>query len=87
MQLTFESRRAENVVVIRCRGRITFGPEAEGLEAEVERQTKIPGSSAWRVRNVVLDLGETEYLDSSGLGMLVRLFTLLRAAGGAEQGK
>lgn len=83
MPLTFQSRIIdERVAVIRCKGRIAFGPEAEALEAEVERQTKVAGTNFYQVKIVVLNLGETEYIDSSGLGTLIRLYGVLRAVGG-----
>jgi anti-sigma B factor antagonist len=83
MPLTFQSRIIdERVAVIRCKGRIAFGPEAEALEAEVERQTKLAGTNFYQVKIVVLNLAETEYIDSSGLGTLLRLYGVLRAVGG-----
>lgn len=82
MQLTFESQIINQVAVIRCKGRITFGPEAEALEKEVERQTKIEGTSVYVVKRVLLQLGEVDFIDSSGLGALVRLSKLIHAAGG-----
>src|SRR6516162_9666340 len=82
MPLTFESQVIDEVAVIRCRGRLTFGSESEALEAEVDRQTKVAGTSLYEFREVVLHLGETEHLDSAGLGVLVRLHSVLRAAGG-----
>lgn len=82
MQLTFESQLIDEAAVIRCRGRITFGPEAEALEAEVDRHTKVDGTSIFRLKRVVLQLGEVDFIDSSGLGALVRLFGTLRNAGG-----
>jgi len=53
------------------------------LKAEVEKQTKVPGTDIVCAQWVVLDLAETDYIDSSGLGALVRLLAVLRAAGGA----
>lgn len=82
MPLTFESKVVDEVVVIGCKGRIALGPEVSALEAEVDRHTRIDGSSAFRIKRVVLKLAETDFLDSSGLGTLVRLFGILRAAGG-----
>src|SRR5215472_10469891 len=83
MPLTFESRIIDNrVAVIRCRGRITLGEEVHALEREVDRLTKIDGSNYYRFKHVVLQLAETDFLDSSGLGCLVRLYGVLRAAGG-----
>lgn len=83
MPLTFESQLIDNkVAVIRCKGRITLGEEVNALEKEVDRLTKVDGSNYYRAKHVVLQLAETDFLDSSGLGCLVRLYGVLRAAGG-----
>ena len=82
MRLTLQSQTLEDVVVIRCRGRIVAGTEAEALQVELERQTQIPGTSLQTVKWVVLQLAEVDYIDSSGLGTLLRMFSALRAAGG-----
>jgi len=82
MQLTLQSRTMDDVVVIRCRGRIVAGTEAEALQLELERQTQIPGTNLLTVKWVVLQLAEVDYIDSSGLGTLVRMFSALQAAGG-----
>ena len=83
MRLTLQSQTTDEVVVIRCRGRIVAGAEAEALQVELERQTQIPGTNLLTVKWVVLQLAEVDYIDSSGLGTLVRLFNALRAAGGS----
>jgi anti-anti-sigma factor len=83
MRLTLQSRLMDDVVVIRCDGRITLGVEVDALEAELEKQTKIPGTDFRVVKKVVLQLAGADYVDSSGLGALVRMFGVLRAAGGA----
>jgi anti-sigma B factor antagonist len=82
MRLTLQSELMEDVVVIRCKGRIVYGAEVNALLAEVETQTKSPGTDILSVKNVVLQLAETDYIDSSGLGALIRLFGILRAVGG-----
>ncbi len=73
LTLTNESRR--DVVVVRCQGRIVSGDEARHLQAEIERLTAL-------TKNVVLELSEITYLDSGGLGSLVRIYGVLRAARG-----
>ena len=70
-------------MVIRCRGRIVAGTEVEALQVELEKQTQIPGTNLLTVQWVVLQLAEVDYIDSSGLGALVRMFNALRAAGGS----
>jgi anti-sigma B factor antagonist len=82
MRLTLQSQLMQDVVVIRCQGRIVAGDEVEALQAELEKQTKIPGTKLLKVKRVVLQLAEADYIDSSGLAALVRLFGVLRAAGG-----
>jgi anti-anti-sigma factor len=82
MRLTLQSQLTGDVVVIRCRGRIVAGEEADALEAELERQTKIPGTIIVVSKKVVLQMAETDFIDSSGLGSLVRMLSVLRASGG-----
>jgi anti-anti-sigma factor len=75
MQLTVQSQTVGDVVIIRCKGRIVSGDEARHLQQEVEKLTPL-------TKNVVLQLAEVTYLDSGGLGSLVRLYGVLRAARG-----
>jgi anti-anti-sigma factor len=75
MQLTVQSQTVGDVVIIRCKGRIVSGEEARHLQQEVEKLTPL-------TKNVVLQLAEVTYLDSGGLGSLVRLYGVLRAARG-----
>jgi len=82
VKLTVESHVKDDVLVIRCKGRISFGNEVEALEAEVHKHTKIAGTDILTVKQVVIQLAETDYVDSSGLGALIRLLGVLRAAGG-----
>jgi anti-sigma B factor antagonist len=75
MRLSLETQLMKDVVVIRCRGRIVLGKEADVLQAELNKQTELR-------KKVVLNLAETDYLDSRGLGALVRALSVLRAKGG-----
>jgi anti-sigma B factor antagonist len=75
MQLTLTNHRSGNVVIIACQGRIITGEETRALQAEVERLTLAS-------KNVVLDLAGIAFIDSSGLGSLVRLRGVLRASRG-----
>jgi anti-sigma B factor antagonist len=78
MRLTLQSQLLEHVVVIRCQGRIVAGAEVNALQAEMDKHTEIR-------KNVVLHLADVDYVDSSGLGALVRAYGTLRAAGGSLQ--
>ncbi len=75
MQLTLEHHDTGDAIVIRCRGRIVTGEEAKLLQAEVEKRTIL-------TKNVVLQLADVSYIDSGGLGSLVRLLGVLRSARG-----
>lgn len=61
--------------MLRCEGRIVGGPEAETLEHNYKRL-----AAEWCA--FVLELGGVAHLDSTGLGLLVRLLSRARAAGG-----
>jgi anti-sigma B factor antagonist len=75
MQLILRSQVVGEIVALQCRGRIVAGEEAQFLQAEVQRLTQM-------TKNVVLQLAEVNYIDSGGLGAIVRLLGVLRAARG-----
>jgi len=75
MPLQLETRHIGRVAVVRCRGRLTTGGEAQALQEEVARL-------APETKNIVLNLAEANYVDSGALGLLVRLFRSLRTDGG-----
>jgi len=72
MNLTLQSQRIAGVAVIRCQGRIVVGEEVRTLQEEIEKHHL-------ETKKYVLQLGEVSYLDSGGLGALVRLLGTLRA--------
>src|SRR5581483_4321582 len=75
MRLTLNTRDLGNVRLIRCEGRLVAGAEAESLRQCVE-------SIFSDHCDVVLHLGGVTFIDSSGLGTLVRLLSKAHAAGG-----
>lgn len=75
MPLQIESRLVGKVTVVKCTGRIVAGAESDSLLEHVQRL--IPSE-----RYIVLHLGDVQFVDSTGLGMLVRLLTSVRAARG-----
>ena len=78
LALTLSSRSVGDVVVVRCAGRIVGGPEVENL------RTCVKGLDS-DLKQVILHLGEVTFIDSSGLGMIVRLLGGLRARDGDLQ--
>ena len=75
MRLSLDTRKVGRVTIVRCNGRIVAGSESESLRAHV----------AWLLRDrraIVLHLGEVGFIDSSGLGTMVRTLTSTRQAHG-----
>jgi anti-anti-sigma factor len=75
MQLKMESRPVGDVLIVQCHGRIVAGNEVFTLHAQV-------GDSVAKYGDVVLQLNDVEFIDSSGLGALVRLIQAARSKGG-----
>ena|SRR5579864_9045781 len=72
-RLRIDMDRDGDTVVVRCGGKLVAGV-TEYLYADVRRL--IPES-----KRIVLDLTELTYMDSRGLGTIIRLFVSARAAG------
>ena len=75
MKLALETRDVGRVTIVRCKGRLVAGAEVEALRAHV----------AWILRDrraIVLHLGEVAFIDSSGLGTMVRTLTSTRQVRG-----
>jgi anti-sigma B factor antagonist len=75
MQLQLESRPVGEVFVVRCIGRIVAGNEVFTLHSQV-------GDAIEKYGDVVLQLERVEFIDSSGLGALVRLMQAARTKSG-----
>jgi len=75
MQLRLESRPVGDVLLVQCQGRIVAGKEVYTLHAYV-------GDSFAKYGDVVLQLDQVEFIDSSGLGALVRLMQAARTKSG-----
>src|ERR1700693_3962384 len=75
MALQVEARHVGKVTVMKCAGRIVAGDESEHLHQEF-------GKLLPEHKHFVLHLGEVNFVDSSGLGLLVRLAASARSARG-----
>ena len=75
MQLRLESRPVGEVLIVQCQGRIALGQEVNTLHYYVQ-------DAFTRYVDIVLQLEQVEFIDSSGLGALVRLMQAARAKGG-----
>lgn len=75
MQLRLESRPVGEVFVVQCHGKIIGGNEVFTLHSQV-------GDAIEKYGDVVLQLEHVEFVDSSGLGAMMRLVKAARAKGG-----
>ena len=66
MTLSFSGRTIGDVTVLKCDGRIVEGAESAALRQRVNEVLE-------HTPAIVLDLGDVHFIDSSGLGMLVRV--------------
>jgi anti-sigma B factor antagonist len=75
LRLSLDTRDVGRVTIVHCNGRIVAGGESESLREHV----------AWILRDrrsIVLHLGEVVFIDSSGLGTIVRTLTSTRQVRG-----
>ncbi len=75
--MDIEERTLEHVVVLDLKGKLTIGEGDEQLRA------KINGLIEQGRCNLLLNLEDVPYVDSAGLGELVRTHTTVRRQGGS----
>jgi len=75
--LEITQREREGITILEMKGRITVGKEATAL------REKCAELQAANVTNVILNLADVEYIDSTGLGALVICATTARKNGGS----
>ena len=66
MPLSFQSRSVGDITVVKCDGRIIEGAESATLR---QHMNDLLPNAPW----IVLHLGDVAFIDSSGLGLLVRI--------------
>jgi anti-sigma B factor antagonist len=74
MPLRLDSRPVGDILVVQCSGRIVAGADVHSLQM-------LLGKVLPQHHEVVLQLERVEFMDSSGLGALVRLVSTARANG------
>lgn len=74
--MKFSSRQVENVVIIDIEGKILLG------DGDVEIKQAVEGHLAKGHKNVLLNLAKVPYIDSAGLGEIIRCYTTIRKHGG-----
>lgn len=76
MKLNSSTRQVEGVTIVDLSGRITLG------EASVAVRDVINDLMGKGNKKVLLNLRDVDYIDSSGIGLLVSSFTTVRSQGG-----
>ena len=74
--LTINERNAGNVTILDLSGKITIGEGSVQLRDAVRRLLE-QGH-----KNLLIDLGQVDYVDSSGIGELVSCYTTTKNQGG-----
>ncbi len=75
MSLQMITRTFAGVLIVECNGRLVLGEESANLRHLVRDLLN-------EYKQVVFDLGKVSYIDSSGLGVLVGLYTTAQRGGG-----
>ena len=74
--MQIKERTVDSVVILDISGKILIG------DGEVQLKRKLTQLLENGHRQMIINLGEVPYMDSSGLGAIVRCFTAVRRAGG-----
>jgi anti-sigma B factor antagonist len=74
--MQINEREVNGVTVLEIHGKILMG------EGDIAIKKKVDELLAENVKSVILDLANVPYIDSSGLGELIRCYTTMRKANG-----
>ena len=76
MSLEIQEREREGIVILDLKGRITSGAEAGSFREAASAVGTRPSP------NLILNMANVDYVDSTGLGAMVMVATLIKRAGG-----
>ncbi len=76
MSMKISTRQINGVTIVDCSGRITLG------EGSVTLRDTVRELLSRSQKKILLNLGDVNYIDSSGIGELVSAFTTVRNQGG-----
>ena len=76
MSMTISTRQVGGVTIVDIRGRIVLGEESASV------RDMICGLLSKGHKQILLNLGDVDYIDSMGLGSLVGAFVTVRKQGG-----
>lgn len=76
MGIDFSTRQSNGITIVDLRGRITLG------EGSVTLRDTVHDLLSNGQKQILLNLGDVNYIDSSGIGELVSAFTAAKKQGG-----
>jgi anti-sigma B factor antagonist len=76
VSMKISTRQVDGITIVDCSGRITLG------EGSVTLRETVSQLLSKAQKKILLNLGEVNYIDSSGIGELVSAFTTVRKQGG-----
>ena len=76
MNLKTSTRQVDGVYIVDCSGRITLG------EGSIVLRDTVKDLLGKGQKKILLNLGDVNYIDSSGIGELVSAYTTVRNQGG-----
>jgi anti-sigma B factor antagonist len=74
--MKFAAKEQKGITIVELSGNVMGGPDATALNEQVHKLLDAG------VRKVVIDLRDVQFVNSSGLGMLIGSLTTMRNAGG-----
>jgi anti-sigma B factor antagonist len=74
--MKISTRKIKDIAILDVDGKILLG------DGDVEIQNAVEDLLKGGYKNIILNLSKVPYLDSSGLGEMIRCFTTLRKNGG-----
>ncbi len=74
--MKLKTREQDHVAIIEVKGKVMGGPDATVFQDEVKAQI------AKGHKKFIFDLGGVDWMNSSGLGILIGAFTTIKNAGG-----
>ena len=76
MNLKTSNRQVDGITIVDCSGRITLG------EGSVVLRDSVKDLLSKGQKKILLNLGDVNYIDSSGIGELVSAYTTVKNQGG-----
>lgn len=74
--MKFNTSEVYNAAVISFKGKLRGGPDAQNFQDQISKYLE-EGK-----KNIIIDMEDVKFVDSSGLGNIVRAFSTVKDAGG-----